>query len=136
MKRVVDLEEVKWWDALDAFGAPFYSCKDALRLARLSRHPDAVWLCSLFPPGASLVREDMKRVLEALGGDDPRVMFLVSYLEPLSVRRDSELALLRRAAELGYAPAQALLSVCCRSEDERMAWAEAAASQGDRNGSV
>jgi hypothetical protein len=42
--------------------------------------------------------------------------------------------LIRKAAEMGYAPAQAWLSTICGTLREKLAWAEKAAAQGDRDG--
>jgi hypothetical protein len=85
-------ESIKWQDAQDELmRRPTPDIDRGLRIARDCRHPDA----SLFPAGVSVTGEDMKRVMRAQG-DDVRALFL---------RGDG--AACARAAELGYAPAQA-----------------------------
>jgi hypothetical protein len=46
-------ELIKWWDAYDAI-LGVWKLRDmehGFRLARSCRHPDALWLCALFPAG-------------------------------------------------------------------------------------
>jgi TPR repeat protein len=125
----MDTELIKWWDALDALTGREGVCDVAkgLELARESKHPDAVWLTSLFPRGAP-DEMTMQRVMEAQG-DDPRALFFASQDGPhLSDGR------LQRGAEMGYAPAQAALGARGRVAVEAYEWTRKAAAQGDRFG--
>jgi hypothetical protein len=118
-------EQIKWADALDAVWSN--ACVEkGLQMARECRHPDAQWLASLFPAGVPVTRERMALVMVEQG-EDARAMYLAWRLSVAST------GVLRRAAELGYAPAQASLSEECEVEECFM-WAERAAAQGDRNG--
>jgi hypothetical protein len=98
-----------------------------LHVARECRHPDALCLCALFPVGATVTMERVRDVMREQG-EDPRAMFFASCLGDRQT-----LDLLRRSAELGYAPAQAVLSQRTSGE-EAFLWAQRAAAQGDRHG--
>jgi TPR repeat protein len=127
----LDREElIKWWDAQDALHTHFGKVDPevGLRMARECRHPDAQWLVSLFPADVAVTQEMMSDVLEEQG-DDPRALYLVWRTAVIK-----QLPLLRRAAELGYAPAQGMLSTCGSGDAERYRWAQAAAAAGDRRG--
>jgi hypothetical protein len=136
---------IKWLDALDLLGDISRSFGDmldlyqALRVARECRHPDAVWLTSLFP-GEDVMQ--VARFVEVLGreGDDPRAVFLrCCCFEGDDPERPGAL---RQAVEQGYPPAmrmwaQVLLADAAR-QPEAMPFDEAnelmarAAEQGDR----
>ncbi len=94
-----------------------------MELARGCRHPDAQWLCSLFPEDVTNL-EQMLRSLEAQG-DDARALYMRGHTQ-----RNERL--IWRAADLGFAPAQAAWAGRVEG-DSRMAWLERAA-QGHRNG--
>ncbi len=128
-------ELIKWWDAL------YVALEDfprGLHMARKCQHPDAQWLCALFPVGYDeefndvelevSMREEVVAVLEA-EGDDPRSLFLLVF----NCHCDG-MVKLQKAAELGYAPAQAELSFMAVDVAEMLAWAEKAVAQGDRVG--
>jgi TPR repeat protein len=118
-------EQIKWADALDALWSN--ACVEkGLQMARECRHPDAQWLASLFPVGVPVTRERMAIVMLEQG-EDARAMYLAWRFSVAPV------GVLRRAAEMGYAPAQASLSEECEGEECFM-WAERAAAQLDRNG--
>jgi hypothetical protein len=134
-----DEEQIKWFDAMDALlvtasSLPLmwsrigHATNFVVKLATQCRHPDAQWICSLFPvPDYDIVHTTWQDVMEAQG-DDPRAL---SYLWATTLNP----RLLERAAELGYAPAQAAFS----SKRDVPAgsgflWAERAAAQGDRRG--
>ncbi len=126
-------ELIKWWDALDELRD---SCDEpgklqkALQLVRECRHADAQWLAALFPAGASVTEDEVLRVMRGQG-DDPRALHVLAELS------DESLPLLRRAAAMGYAPAQAQLSwelLIYGKDEEAFEWAEKAAAQGDRYG--
>jgi hypothetical protein len=123
-------ELFKWWDALDALGvtARGGTIERGLQLARESRHPDAKWLASLFPAGDAVTAQRMAEVMLEQGGDDPRAVYLAGvHLDDRAMRR--------RAAEMGYAPAQAQTAVDYGGDD-MFAWAEKASAQGDRTGTL
>jgi hypothetical protein len=125
---VVDKEEqIKWWDALYAFHKEDWEL--GLELARESRHPDAQWLAALFPSDVEVTRQRMSEVLLAQR-EDPRGLLLAWRL----TRTNESKPLLRRAAELGYAPAQVEMSTWTLDRVEMEKWAQLAASQSDRSG--
>jgi hypothetical protein len=97
-------------------------------MARECRHPDAQWLASLFPHGNNVYPECFHRVMQQQG-DDPRAMHLGWFFGP----RDSDEAI-ERAAALGYARAQVLLSVRCDDRARSFELAQRAAAGGDRSG--
>jgi hypothetical protein len=116
-------ELIQWWDALDDIcNGMFLPHKLAKGLAhaRQCRHPDAQWLSALCPVGDGESREAVVRVMEAQG-DDPRALFILSFLGEFSQQR------LLRAAELGYAPAQARFATTYY--EDMVAWARKAAAQ-------
>jgi hypothetical protein len=123
-------ELIKWWDTLDSFTSHSVFHHKALQMARECLHPDAVWLASLFPARA---RDSMMKVLLAQG-DDPRAMHLAWRLS-----RDDVPLLLRRAAEMGYAPAvtdMGKAAVYRGAYKDAFEGAQQAAAMGDRAGLV
>jgi hypothetical protein len=127
---VEQAEQIKWWDALDAItrfewngGGP----ERGVELARECQHPDAQWLAALFPPGEVVTQERMREVMLEQD-DDPRALYLASRLGVLDEG-------MLRAAEMGYAPAQVVLSrrsaLATTGEGER--WLAKAVALGDRN---
>jgi hypothetical protein len=129
---VVDRDEqIKWWDVLnklvgDEFRyAPPEDALRALEMARECQHPDALWLVALFPSHGEVTTQHMGEVMLAQG-DDPRALFW-------SWKLKKDKSLLVRSAEMGYAPAQAQVTLRTSGE-ERLAWAKRAVSQGDRSG--
>jgi hypothetical protein len=120
----------KWWDALDEMGKT-EDAEKTLQLARESRHPDALWLASLFPPDVAVTKQHMAEVM-LRHGDDPRAMHLAWLASD-----PSNYSLVRRAAEMGYAPAQAQLASSFDSDyddDAAYTWAKQAAEQQNRRG--
>jgi hypothetical protein len=122
-------ELIKWWDALDVLDQDERDVEKALRMARECRHPDAVWLASLFPSGAAVTRQRMREVMREQGGD-ARALHLAWRL---NVDRVEAPDLLERAAATGYAPAQADLSSDLRGA-RAFELAQLAAAQGSRRG--
>jgi tetratricopeptide (TPR) repeat protein len=127
--RVDKAELIKLYDALDELAGnsgPIDVVK-GLQMARECQHPDAVRLASLFPAGATVTQQ---RVVDVLleQGDDPRAMWLAWGV----AGRDDE-GLLRRAAERGYARAQADLGDHTEDDDEALRLLEMAAAQNDRD---
>jgi hypothetical protein len=95
-------EQIKWRDAMDVFRGTFElrHLRKGLAMARACAHPDAKWLVSLFAQEdeEELTEEGVKSAF-AREGEDPRALTFLSAL-------DYDSSKLRRAAELGYAPAQ------------------------------
>jgi hypothetical protein len=119
-------EQIKWLNALDAIVDG--RLNKGLRLARESQHPDARWMASLFPAEPEVTLRRMREVMREQG-DDARALYFVWVLE-----RELAHEPLVRAAEMGYAPAQASLSARASTAPEAFLWAQRAASQGDRRG--
>jgi hypothetical protein len=113
-------EEIKWWDALDVL-TESDDVERGLRMARECQHPDARWLVSLFPLGVSVTHAHVAKVLKQQG-EDPRALYVLSSVKGCD---DG----LRRAAEMGYGPAQASLS-SCRWDEEAVSWAQKATANG------
>ena len=129
-----DREElIKWHDVLDSMARRYENGPvDWVKRARECRHPTAVWFSSLFPAGDAPVTKD--QVVAAVAGieDDPRALFIrIRVADRYSFAPQM---LLRRAAELGYAPAQAYLAYQLMGTEEGLVLAERAAAQGDRMG--
>jgi hypothetical protein len=129
MKRGgVEIEEqIKWWDALETLGGMWGPPNVArgLKLARECRHPDAQWLASLFPGDGEVTQRHMADVM-LQHHEDPRAL-------DLSYRLSHTFETLERAAEMGYAPAQSLLSHEV-SNARSFRLAQLAQAQGDRLG--
>jgi hypothetical protein len=124
-------EEIKWWNALDLIKeSSGYSDKlnPGIQLARECRHPDAQWLVSLLPAGVEVTSACLRNVLMGQT-QDARALHLL-------FATGSAFGGLRRAAEMGYAPAQALLakSVVPILVEDAFSFAEKASSQGHRDG--
>jgi hypothetical protein len=122
-------EQIKWWDALDtligARGPSRYA--EGVEMARECEHPDAVWLASLFPGGATVTRQTVVKAVQELQ-EDPRAVYIAWML---AYRPEGSLC---PAAETGYPPAQAQMAAECEDGAEALAWAEKAAASGDRCG--
>jgi hypothetical protein len=121
-----------WEDALDALTAG-NDVELGLRLARESQHPDGLWLAALFPPGVAVTRAHAEQVVLEQG-EDPRAMCLAWQLCGTSSRERD--AMVRRAAEMGYAPAQTLLSQLISHHtpgEKSFLWAVRGAEQGYRH---
>jgi hypothetical protein len=126
-------EQIKWWDALDKLLVNSRSdhVEDFVRSARDCQHPDAQWVASLFPAETAVTLPRMRVVMLEQGGD-ARALYFVWATPPLG--RGLLHEPLVRAAEMGYAPAQASLSARAASPQEAFWWTERAASQGNRLG--
>jgi hypothetical protein len=108
---------------------------EALELAKDCEHEDAKWLVSLFPDGPPVNVEEAREVMLAQG-EDPRAIFFSAYMhvDEFGERmQDGDVDEVRRAAQLGYAPAQAAL-VTYFDVDDSFLWAEKAAAQGGSDG--
>jgi hypothetical protein len=125
---VVDrAEQIKWWNAIDAFKKRRNGdrkIRKGLKIARSCRHPDSMWLASLFPAGVAVTEQRVAQVMLEQGSDR-RALFFAGML--------GSTALLQRSAEMGYAPAQAQMAARCKDE-LCFEWARRAAEQMDRGG--
>ncbi len=126
------VELFKWLDVRDTFLGTNEKEEDiaaALALARDCKHPDAVWLTSIFEGKNVSTKEDAREVL-LLHKNDARALCFSWYL---SDDPEDGLALLRRSAEMGNAFACSRL--CFRvlySKAFRLA--QLAAAQHERDG--
>lgn len=130
------VELVQWWDLLNEISKSSpEQLNGTLQKARECTHKDAQWLVSLFLAGDEVTSEGLLEALRAQG-DDPRAMHLLWLLDAEEVEGTGRLdtLLLRKAAEMGYAPAQADLAIEVGEDEEQMAWTEKAAAQGHRDG--
>jgi hypothetical protein len=99
--------------------------REALELASVCEHPNAVWLAKLFARREACARKEARQVF--LGFEnDPRALCFAGLLV-------SDFDEILRAAELGDAFAQALVAGQSLNE-ERFLWAEISAAQGERDG--
>jgi hypothetical protein len=107
---VENAELIKWFGVLDMLIVFRHGDVDRLlRMASECQHPDAQWLAALFAPGATVTSERMREVM-LQQGDDPRALYFAFRLGGWNA------GLLRRAADKGFARAQA--EVARRSEDD------------------
>jgi hypothetical protein len=118
-------ELIKWFDALDELSS--FTWARGLQMARHCRHPDAVWLVSHFPAGEAVTRERMVEVMAEQRGD-ARAVFMSWKLAESDAQK-----VLERAAEMGYAAAQAQLASRSFFADSYQ-WAVKAAEASDRLG--
>jgi hypothetical protein len=141
---VMGAEKNKWRHVLDA--AMSKGFEEAMRLARKCQHPDAVWFSSLFPAGVAVTDRRVAEVMREQG-DDPRALLLLwkakqrLYRREVMASRDAVITaptneLLLRAAEMGYAPAQADAAHEFFREPggEGFRWAQRATAAGDHRG--
>ena len=126
-------ELLKWLDVRDTFLGRNERKQDiakALALARECKHPDAVWLTSIFEGKKTAAREQAREVF-FLFANDSRAL---SFAWALGGGKRDELSLIRRAAEMGYAFACSLLCGYCEEDEERFRCAVIAAGQHERGG--
>jgi TPR repeat protein len=122
---------LEWYKVRDTFfgdNCVSQSIPLALELASSCQHPDARWLTEACAGKDKNTVEDANRVFSALGQNDARALCFVWMLGD-----DTDLAPLRRSAELGFDFAQALLSARALGM-ERFMLAQLAATQGERDG--
>jgi TPR repeat protein len=122
-------ELINWWDALDDLSSGDAAVERCLHVARNFSHPDAQWLASLLPAGVAVSRQRLCEVMLEQR-DDPRAMLIAWRLSASGSSRD----LLVRSAQMGYAPAQAMLALLSTRGDESFVWAQKAAAQRERRG--
>jgi TPR repeat protein len=97
-------------------------------MASSCQHPDARWLTNSCAGKDVKTFEDAKRVFFALGQNDARALCFAWMCGA------SDLAPLRRSAELGFAFAQAWMADRTRGGEEKFKFAQLAAAQGERDG--
>ena len=104
--------------------------KHALELASTCQHPDAQWLSKIFAGKDVTTKEEAREVFLAHEADPRALCFaaLVSW-------EDEDEARLRRAAEMGFAFAQADVSgLWGTSNEEKFSLSLRASLQGERDG--
>ena len=129
------VELFKWLDVRDTLLGENRTHQDltaALTLARDCKHPDAVWLTSIFEGKEVSTKEDARKVL-LLHQNDGRSLCVAWHLTD---DREDDLTLLRRAAEMGNAFACSTLcgEVFGENVEESFRLAQLAASQHERDG--
>ncbi len=130
------VELLKWLDVRDTFFGQNCRKQDiaaALALARDCKHPDAVWLTSIFEgKNVSPEDEDVREVFLSFENDARALCFAWWFID----NREDELLLLRRSAELGNAFACATLcwEVWDENEQEGFRLSRLAAAQQERTG--
>ncbi len=129
------VELLKWLDVRDTFLGDNRENTDiaaALSLARDCKHPDAVWLTSIFEgKGVYLTKQEAKEVF-LLHQDDARALCFAWWLTPNGL---NDLTLLRRASEMGNAFACATLcEQVYENKEEAFRLAQIAVAQHERDG--
>ncbi len=129
------VELIKWVDVRDTLLGHNERKQDiiaALALARDCKHPDAVWLTSIFEGKDVSTKEDAREVL-LWHQDDSRAL---CFAWCLTDNRKLNLTLLRRASEMGNAYACSTLCwrVYSENKEEAFRLGQLAASQHERDG--
>ena len=129
------VELSKWLDVRDTLLGSNFKKQDitaALALARDCKHPDAVWLTSIFEGKDVSKKEDAREAL-LWHQDDSRAL---CFAWCLTDNRKLDLTLLRRAAEMGNAFACSTLcfEVWAENKEEAFRLAQLAAIQHERDG--
>jgi hypothetical protein len=105
----------------------------ALELACACSHPDARWLVSACAGKRVKSRKQAREVFFALGENDARSLMFSWFLSPQVERRN--MSKVRRAAELGYAFAQAMMAWDRKGKaEDRFKFAQLAVEQDERDG--
>jgi TPR repeat protein len=132
---------LEWYKIRDTFFGQNYVSQNirlALELASTCKHPDAEWLVAVCSGKEVKTGSDAKRVFSALGQNDARALFFSSASDDNIISdEDAEADLLRleRAAELGFAQAQACLGLDeNRDKMDRFRWLSLSAAQDERDG--
>ena len=129
------VELFKWLDVRDTFLGRNYKKQDvdaALALARNCKHPDAVWLTSIFE-GKEVSTEEQAREVFLSHQNDGRAICFIWWL---TYEREEDLSLLRCSSEMGNAFACSSLcdEVWGENKEEAFRLAQPAASQHERDG--
>ncbi len=128
-------ELFKWLDVRDTLFGRNFKRQDiaaALALARDCKHPDAVWLASIFEGKAVSTKEDAREVFLLHSNDARALCFAWCFTDD----RRNDLSLLRFAVEMGNAFACSTLcwQVWIANTEEAFRLARLAASQHERDG--
>ncbi len=129
------VELFKWLDVRDTLLGQNRKKQDfaaVLALARDCKHPDAVWLTSVFEGKDVSTKEDVREVFLCCENDARALCFAWHLIDD----RWNDLPLLRRAAEMGNAFACSSLSdhVWSENKEEVFRFAQLAAAQHERDG--
>ncbi len=129
------VELFKWLDVRDTLVGENFREQDitaALALARDCKHPDAVWLTSIFEAYDVATKEDARKVFLRFENDARALCF--SWW--LADDREEGLSLLRRSSGMGNAFACSTLSVEVwhENKDEAIRLAQLAAAKHERDG--
>ena len=129
------VELLKWLDVRDTLLGENFKKQDitaALALARDCKHPDAVWLTSIFEGKDVSTEEDAKKVFVCCEDDTLALCFAWC----LAVDREEDLSLLRCSSEMGNAFACSMLSreLWRGNEEEGFRLDQVAAAQHERDG--
>ncbi len=134
------VELFKWLDVRDTFLGENYKQQDitaALALARDCKHPDAVWLTSIFDGKDVSTKEEVRKVFLSCE-NDARALCFAWWMRDEDPWRDDpreQLPLLRRAAEMGHAFAcSVLIGFVEDNKAESFRLAQLAASLHERDG--
>ena len=122
---------LEWYKIRDTFFGHNFVSRNiplALDLVAACQHPDARWLTEACAGKGVTTKEDAKRVFSALGQNDARALCFAWLFGD-----QEDLTSLHRAAELGFAFAQAWMFGRTRL-DEKFKLAQLAATQGERDG--
>jgi hypothetical protein len=125
---------LEWYKIRDTFFGKNYVSQNiplALELASTCQHPGARWLTEACDGKDVITIEDAKRIFSALRQNDARALCFAWLC--LDEEEQEDLTPLRRAAELGFAFAQAWMAVRTEGEEKFML-AQLAAAQGERDG--
>ncbi len=129
------VELFKWLDVRDTFfgeNGKKRTIRRALTLACDCKHPDAVWLTSVFEGKEVATKEDARKVFLS-HENDARALCFAWYM---SEYREEDLTLLRRAAEMGNAFAGSTLceQVFYQNKEEAFRLATGATLHLERDG--
>ncbi len=129
------VELFKWLEVRDTLLGDNYKKQDitaALALARDCKHPDAVWLTSVFDGKDVSTKEDARKVF-LLYQTDARALCFAWYM--MNDRRN-DLTLLRRSSEMGnaFACSTLIVEVWWGNKEEAFRFAQIAAAERDRDG--
>ncbi len=129
------VELFKWLGVRDTLLGSNFKKQDitaALALARDCKHPDAVWLTSVFEGKDVSTKEDARKVFLSFE-NDARALCYAWYL---TSNRGNDFTLIRRAAAMGNAFALSTLSerVLNQYKEDAFCLAQFAAAQHERDG--
>ena len=127
------VELFKWLDVRDTLlgqNGRKHDITTALALARDCKHPDAVWLTSIFEGKEVSTKEDARKVLLS-HQDDARAL---CFAWCLSDDYEEDISLLRRASEMrnAYACSELCVHVWEENKEEGFRLAQIAAAQHER----